>query len=86
MIKLISNNNLELVEQINESLSGELTTLSTEQNVETPNDIGIKIQDPKNILDSLGYMWKGMLGIFIIIGVIIGVVTLLNKVKTKNKD
>ncbi len=83
MIKLVSNNNLELINQINAELSG-AETLSTEQNVETTdNSIGIKIQPMESVVKSLGYMWKGMLGIFIIIGIIIGVVTILNKIKTK---
>lgn len=83
MIKLVSNNNLELIDQINAELSG-AETLSTEQNVETTdNSIGIKIQPMESVVKSLGYMWKGMLGIFIIIGIIIGVVTILNKIKTK---
>lgn len=83
MIKLICDKNIELVNEINAELNG-AQTLSTEQNVEKPdNSIGIKIQPAESILKSLGYMWKGMLGIFIIIGIIIGVVTILNKVKTK---
>lgn len=83
MMKLICKNNLEVVKQINSELSG-AQTLSTEQNVESSDkSIGIEIQPIESVLKSLGYMWKGMLGIFIIIGIIIGVVTILNKVKTK---
>ncbi len=43
-------------------------------------------------VDSLQYMWKGMLCIFIVIGVIILTVTILNKIsnrqgaKKKNDD
>ncbi len=39
--------------------------------------------NPSAFLDSLPYMGKGMLGIFIVIGIIIGVTTLLNAVTSK---
>ena len=35
--------------------------------------------------EALPYMGKGMLGIFIVIGVIIGVIVLLNKITTRKK-
>ncbi len=84
MMKLICNKNLEVVEQINAELNG-AQTLSTENNSETPDNssLGIKIQPMKNVVTSLKYMGIGMLGIFLIIGIIIGVVTILNKIKAK---
>ncbi|MBR6681148.1 MAG: hypothetical protein IKL59_07810 [Clostridia bacterium] len=36
--------------------------------------------------EALPYMGKGMLGIFIVIGVIIGVILLLNKLTTRKKS
>lgn len=39
--------------------------------------------NPAAFLESLPYMGKGMLGIFIVIGIIIGVTTLLNAVTSK---
>ena len=39
--------------------------------------------NPSVFLESLPYMGKGMLGIFIVIGIIIGVTTLLNAVTSK---
>ena len=37
----------------------------------------------EQFVDSLQYMWKGMLCIFIVIGVIILTVTILNKISNK---
>ena len=45
--------------------------------------------DWNRFLGSFQYMGKGMLGIFIVIGILVGCVTLLNKLTTrekKNKD
>ncbi|MEE0970426.1 MAG: hypothetical protein U0M06_13730 [Clostridia bacterium] len=36
--------------------------------------------EPQNFVDNLSYMGIGMLGIFVVIGVIIGCTALLNKV------
>jgi hypothetical protein len=38
---------------------------------------------PENFISNLYYMGMGMLGIIIVIGIIIGVTVLLNKVTTK---
>ena len=43
--------------------------------------------EPMEFVNSLGYMGKGMLGIFIVIGVIIGITMILNKVtQPKNNN
>ncbi len=43
--------------------------------------------EPMNFVTSLAWMGKGMLGIFVVIGIIIGVTTLLNKFASgKKKD
>ena len=39
--------------------------------------------NPANFIGNLKYMGLGMLGIFIVIGIIVGVVALLNRI-TKN--
>ncbi len=83
MIKLITNNNLEVVNQINQELSG-ISTLSTETNTEKPTNEGMNIDvDFGRFAESFKYMGIGMLGIFLITGIIIGVVTILNKIKSK---
>ncbi|MBO4940973.1 MAG: oxaloacetate decarboxylase [Clostridia bacterium] len=40
--------------------------------------------NPMNFVYNLKYMGLGMLGIFIVIGIVIGVTLLLNKVTEKN--
>ena len=40
----------------------------------------------QNFVDSLGYMGTGMLGIFIVIGIIVGSTMLLNKIISSKKD
>ena len=42
--------------------------------------------DPMNFVDNLGYMGIGMLGIFIVIGVIVLLTSLLNTVTTKKNN
>ena len=42
--------------------------------------------DPGAFIDNLRYMGLGMLGIFIVIGVIIGVTVLLNRIFSKKND
>ena len=39
--------------------------------------------EPQNFVDNLSYMGLGMLGIFIVIGVIMGVTVVLNKIFKK---
>ena len=43
------------------------------------------IFDPMNFIRNLPYLGKGMLGIFIVIGIIAGVTVLLNRLTTKAK-
>ena len=52
-----------------------------EEKIDTDADFSINI-DGKRFVDSLQYMWKGMLGIFIVIGVIILSVYVMNKLST----
>ncbi len=40
---------------------------------------------PMNFIDTLPYMGKGMLGIFIVIGIIIAAVYVLGAIGNKNK-
>jgi len=40
----------------------------------------------ERFFEALPYLGKGMLGIFIVIGVIIGIIVLLNKITSKKKD
>ena len=39
----------------------------------------------ERFFEALPYMGKGMLGIFVVIGVIIGMIVVLNKITTKKK-
>ena len=41
--------------------------------------------EPMNFVNNLGYMATGMIGIFVVIGVIIAATTIINKVASKNK-
>jgi hypothetical protein len=41
--------------------------------------------NPQNFVNNLHYMGKGMLAIFVVIGAIILVTALLNKIFSKNK-
>jgi hypothetical protein len=41
---------------------------------------------PMNFINSLGYMGQGMLSIFVVIGVIILITMLLNKITSDNKE
>ena len=42
--------------------------------------------NPMNFINNLSYMVSGMIGIFVVIGVIIVATLILNKVTKKNKD
>lgn len=39
-----------------------------------------------NTMEALNMMWQGMLGIFIVVGIIAGAVTLLTRLTGKKKD
>ena len=41
--------------------------------------------EPMNFVDNLGYMATGMIGIFVVIGVIIVATTLINKIASRKK-
>lgn len=41
--------------------------------------------EPMNFVNNLGYMATGMIGIFVVIGVIIVATTLINKIASRNK-
>lgn len=47
---------------------------------------GIEWQGASQLMESLGAMGKGMLGIFIVIALIVGVTVLLNTVTSKKED
>lgn len=40
--------------------------------------------EPMNFINNLGYMGIGMLGIFVVIGVIIALTTMLNSITSKD--
>lgn len=40
---------------------------------------------PLSFIENLAYMGKGMLGIFVVIGVIVGITCLLNFLASKNR-
>ena len=41
--------------------------------------------EPMNFVSNLGYMATGMIGIFVVIGVIIVTTTVINKIASRNK-
>ena len=41
--------------------------------------------DPMNFVENLVYMGKGMLGIIFVMGILIAITTILNKVASKQK-
>ena len=41
--------------------------------------------EPMNFVNNLGYMATGMIGIFVVIGIIIVATTIINKIASKNK-
>ncbi len=41
--------------------------------------------EPSNFVDNLGYMGSGMLGIFVVIGIIVGITYILNAVSKKKQ-
>lgn len=40
--------------------------------------------EPMNFINNLGYMGIGMLGIFVVIGVIVALTTMLNSITSKD--
>lgn len=42
--------------------------------------------NPMEFVNNLSYMGKGLVGIFLVIGIIIGVTAILNKVTSKKKN
>ena len=51
-----------------------------------PSDAHVDIHiDGAAFVDSLGYMLKGMVGIFLVIAIIMAVIMILNKVTGKEK-
>ena len=82
-VEIKGNEGFETTITINED-----DTLNVES-VEVPEtEEGIKIDfKPEEFVNNLGYMGKGMLGIFVVIGTIIGAVYLLGLFgKKKNKQ
>ena len=80
MIKLNANSNQELLNEIN----NELNLTSTESTNQTTQTEQVKVDiNMKRFGYSFKYMGLGMLGIFLIIGIVIVTVSVLNKVKKK---
>ena len=71
------------------ALSANSVTDAIEDAIEETKDTSKKFPEgqsnAENALDTLEYMGKGMLGIFVVTGVIILFVTLLNKLGTKKQ-
>ncbi|MBQ4556821.1 MAG: hypothetical protein IJA60_04150 [Clostridia bacterium] len=66
----------------------EIVTTATEVVTEAANAasmFGDITFEPMNFVSNLGYMATGMVGIFVVIGAIILVTSLMNKISTKNK-
>ena len=59
------------------------TLLSAAQSAGTSLEIEFV---PSRFIDMLSYMGKGMLVIFVIIGILIGITMILNNVLSKKKD
>lgn len=64
----------------NIAFSEENLETNVEVNENTNEEINVSFRTDQ-IGTALGYLGKGMLGIFIVIGIIIGVITALNKIK-----
>ena len=65
----------------------EIVTTVAETVAETAaaNAFGNITVEPANFVSNLGYMATGMVGIFVVIGVIILATTVMNKIFSKNK-
>ena len=61
------------------------TTTTTVATTTAGSDLGNIVFEPHRFLDMLGYMGKGMLVIFVLIGVIILVTLLINKIFSKKQ-
>lgn len=57
----------------------------SETTVSDSASVGLTFQ-PENFASSSVYMGKGMLAIFVTIGIIVIVTAILNKIKTKDKE
>ena len=69
-----------------ESAVCSITALSSPCLLYTSSDAHVDIHiDGAAFVDSLGYMLKGMIGIFLVIAIIMAVIMILNKVTGKEK-
>ena len=57
----------------------------SETTVSESANVGLSFH-PENFLSSSAFMGKGMLAIFVTIGIIVIVTAILNKIKTKTKE
>ena len=63
-----------------------LNILSASKVAETTTETPQLVFEPQNFIEMLGYMGKGMLVIFVIIGVIILATLAINKIFSNKKD
>ncbi len=61
------------------------TVAETVAKTTTVNSFGNITVEPANFVNNLGYMATGMVGIFVVIGIIILATTVMNKIFSKNK-
>ena len=65
----------------------EIMTTAVEEVAETTASAAAAFTfEPMNFVNNLGYMGTGMLGIFIVIGIIIGVTVVMNKLTSRKKN
>ena len=68
-----------------EVTTSEVTVQTTEATLVTDDALSNVTFEPKNFIDNLGYMATGMVGIFVVIGVIIAATVLMNKIFSGKK-
>ena len=66
-------------------MENEIVTTAVEVATEAASAFGDITFEPMNFVSNLGYMATGMIGIFVVIGVIILVTSVINKAASKNK-
>ena len=66
-------------------MENEIVTTAVEAVADSASVFGDITFEPMNFVNNLGYMATGMIGIFVVIGVIIVATTVINKIASKNK-
>ena len=80
------NTETTVVEESSEVVSSEIESSEPEKNDESSKDNGIKFEfNPSGATRNLKYMGLGMLGIFVVVGVVILITFVLNSVTGKKK-